>query len=130
MISRIPSKGFRITEEGGAFLESKALGGFRLPQGEEEKEHANELDMLDEDLFQALSYLTFEKDSFVYSKYNRCVPPSIVFRLLRFGYIEEDEEVMRESAEKAREARRKDQELEKWDRMGMEPPENLFEETD
>lgn len=130
MFSRIPSRGFRITEEGRTFLESKALGGFRAPSGKKEKEHSRDLDKLDEMLFQALSYLTFEEESFVYSKHNRYISPSAILRLLSFGYIEEDEKVIENQMEEEKKSREKEKEIDKFFRMGLNPPDYLFEDEE
>jgi len=128
MFSRIPSRGFRLTEEGKNFLESKALGGFRTPSGKKEKEHSKDLDRLDEILFQALSYLTFEEDSFIYSKYSKYISPSAILRLLRFGYIEEDEKVVENHMEEEKKSREREKEIDKFFRMGLTPPDELFED--
>lgn len=130
MFSGIPSRGFKLTEKGEAFLESKALGGFRNPSGKKEKEHSKDLDKLDEGLFQALVYLTFEKDSFIYSRNSRYISPSAVFRLLRFGYIEEDEEVVEDYKVKEKRAQERDKEIDKYFRMGLTPPDSLFEDEE
>lgn len=130
MFSRLPSRGFKVTEEGCAFLESKALGGFRTPSGKKEKEHSKDLDKLDEMLFQALTYLTFDEDSFVYSKRHRYVPPGVVFRLLAFRYIEEDEKVVENYMEEEKKSRERDKEIDKFFRMGLTPPDALFEDEE
>jgi len=130
MFSRIASRGFRLTEKGNAFLENKALGGFRIPSGKKEKEHSRDLDKLDEMLFQALSYLTFERDSFIYSKHNRYVPPSAILRLLRFGYIEEDEGIVEDYRIREKRSQEREKEMDKYFRMGLNPPDDLFEDEE
>jgi len=127
MFSRLSERGFRITEEGRRFLEEKALGGFRIPQDKKEKEHIQDLDKLDEVMFQALSYLTFEGDSFTYSKINKYIPPGAVVRLFKFGYIDEDLDILKKEDEERKEGMIKERELDRYFRMGLVPPDDLLE---